>query len=538
MRMLSSGAVALSGLVAALTLHACGWFDTADDCALNPILGCGPWAPHADAGDDGGPDCSGDPTADPAIVTDACGVFVSASAAPGGDGTQATPFQTFAEAAAAKPARVFACAGMYTETMQVSFNGGVEVYGGFSDCGATSWTWSASVQAQIVTVAGVPGVVLGGGANKLENVSVMAPSVPMTMAGGSSIAMLVNGGSLDMTNGALTAGDAQDGAAGPTVADDPNLDGSTGASGANACDSGGMHLGAVGATNTCTATGGGSTAGSGGDGGDSMGDPAGSGTNGNAVPPAMAVGNTDGKGGLGEGQPTATLCSAGDTGAPGSAGSSGDGAAGIGVLMKTGYQGVAGAGGTNGSPGQGGGGGGGAKGIASATCMGSPANDIAGASGGAGGTGGCGGTAGSGGQPGGSSIALLVLDANVTLPGVTLTAGKGGNGGDGGNGQNGGKLGSGGMPGNGVGSANASCRGGDGGQGGGGGPGGGGQGGHSLGIAFQGKGMAAPKGGTFMINNNGSGGPGGNNNTTANMGKGADGVTANCWDFAANAACM
>ena len=136
----------------------------------------------------------------------------------------ALPFATFAEAAAAKRPRVFACAGMYTETMQVSFSGGVEVYGGFTGCTATSWTWSASMQAQIATVVGEPGVVLDGGANKLENVSVTAPNAPATMPGSSSIALLVNGGSLDMTNGALTAGDAQDGAAGTSTANAANLD--------------------------------------------------------------------------------------------------------------------------------------------------------------------------------------------------------------------------------------------------------------------------------------------------------------------------
>jgi hypothetical protein len=502
-------------------------------CNDYPMPGC-PGVSTRDGGHDGGPDCSGDPTTDPAIVTDECGVFVSASAAPGGDGKQATPFQTFAEAAAAKPPRVFACAGMYTETMQVSFSGGVAVYGGFTGCTATSWTWSAGMQAQIATVAGEPGVVLDGGANHLENVSVTAPGAPGAVAGGSSIALLVNGGSLDMTNGMLTAGNAQNGGTGSSQAGDSPQDGTTGATGANACDSGGMHIGAAGATNTCTATGGTSTAGSGGDGGDAMGDPAGSGTDGSAMPPATASGTNDGKGGAGEGS---VLCAQGDPGAPGAAGNSGAGAPSGGALSKNGYMGNAGNDGTNGSPAQGGGGGGGAKGIASATCMGSPANDIAGASGGAGGTGGCGGALGGGGQAGGSSIALLVLDASVTLSDVTLTAGKGGNGGGGGNGQDGGNGGGGGMVGAGAGAAHASCAGGTGGQGGGGGPGGGGQGGHSLGIAFQG--TTAPKGGTFMIDltKNGTGGMGGVNNMTPTMGKGADGVAADCWDFVAKAAC-
>jgi hypothetical protein len=540
-RMLGIGVMRRWNLLAAVVVLAAGMGSGVVSCAFNydlmncddyPMPGCP--GVSTDGGSDGNnADCSGDPTTDPAIVTDACGVFVSANAASGGDGSQAKPFQTFAEAAAAKPARVFACAGMYTETMQVSFSGGVEVYGGFTGCTATSWTWSASVQAEIATVAGVPGVVLDGGANKLENVKVTAPDVPMTMLGGSSIAVLVNGGSLDMTNGTLTSGDAQDGAAGTSMGADPTLDGTTGATGEGACGSGATHPGATGQTNTCM-TGGTTTAGNGADGGDATGDPAGSGANGSAMPPATASGTNDGKGGAGE---TSVLCANGDNGAPGSTGNSGTGAAGIGMLTKTGYEGVAGADGKNGAPGQGGGGGGSAKGAAMVTC-GSMTNAVFGASGGAGGTGGCGGNAGGGGQAGGSSIALLVLGAEVTLASVTLTAGKGGNGGVGGNGQSGGNGGNGGTRGDGESPANPSCAGGDGGQGGGGGPGGGGQGGHSLGIAFQG--TTAPVGGKFMIGtmNNGMGGAGGTNNTMAGMGAGVPGMAENCWDFGTNKACM
>ena len=112
--------VASGGLLGlAVAVHAGCWF-AYDDYYVpltNPAL--------ADAGSDGNnADCSGNPTTDPAIVTDECGVFVSASAAPGGNGKQATPFQTFAEAAATKPARVFACAGAYTETTQVNVQRG------------------------------------------------------------------------------------------------------------------------------------------------------------------------------------------------------------------------------------------------------------------------------------------------------------------------------------------------------------------------------------------------------------------------------
>jgi hypothetical protein len=522
--------IALAGLLGSAGTLSAGCVDLVAEYytpLTNPAL--------ADAGTDGSSACSGDPTTDAAIVSDACGVFVSASASPGGNGKQATPFQTFAEAAATKPARVFACGGSYTETVQVSFAGGVELYGGFTGCTGTRWTWSTSASAQITTAANAPGVVLDGGANVFENVSVTAPGA--TAAGGSSIALVVNGGSFAMTSGALTAGDAQDGTAGVTMADDPTLDGTVGANGANACDPG-THSGPIGMTNTC-ATGGSSAAGNGGDGGQIVSNmllPAGSGTNGS---PPNASQPTKGQGGTGEGQgtPGATSCNDGTSGASGSPGGSGNGAAGIGTLTTSGYVGAGGKDGGNGAPGEAGGGGGGAEGALSASCGAGPIS-VLGASGGAGGTGGCGGNAGGGGGAGGSSIALLVLDTKVTLANVMLTAGKGGNGGGGGTGQNGGQGGKGGSNGNGAGTANPSCRGGDGGQGGLGGPGGGGQGGHSLGIAFQG--TTTPAGGTFTIQmtNAGSGGMGGTSNTTANMGQGASGLAANCWDFGSNAACM
>jgi hypothetical protein len=544
-----SGLYVALALLAGLAAHGCGWLDTADDCALDPILHCGPFAAGTGSSTSTGtssstgtggsmPDCTGDPTKDPAIVRDDCGVFVSASAAPGGDGKKATPFQTFADAASAGMQRVFACAEAYTETKGVSFTGGVEVYGGFTDC-AKGWAWAAGSKATVTTAPDVPGLVLDGGANKLQNVDVTAPGA--TMPGESSIAVLASGGSLDVTNGNLTAGDAKDGDNGATVPDDSTLDGDSGDPGVGICGSGANNPGPTGKTKTC-ADGSSSVAGNGGDGGlvmSMMLQPAGSGTDGSAIPPVGQP--TDGQGGLGEGQLDASMmpvasCKTGQPGANGLAGNPGDGATGIGALSKAGYAGTAGKDGTNGAPGQGAGGGGGAKGGLMINC-GMGAIDRVGASGGAGGTGGCGGALGGGGKAGGSSIALMVLDAQVTLSAVTLTAGKGGNGGTGGDGQSGGQKGTGGTFGAGKGTAQPSCQGGAGGAGGPGGAAGGGQGGHSLAIAFQGS--KSPVGGTFQIDMTkaGKGGLGGANNAATNMGKGADGMAANCWDFAANAAC-
>ncbi|KYG02805.1 PE-PGRS family protein [Sorangium cellulosum] len=92
-------------------------------------------------------------------------------------------------------------------------------------------------------------------------------------------------------------------------------------------------------------------------------------------------------------------------------------------------------------------------------------------------------------MPGGSSIALISLDAALSFEDVTLKAGHAGNGGNGGPGQPGGQGGAGGPGGrvpDGSAGFRAACDGGKGGTGGTGGRGGGGQGGHSLGIAFRG----------------------------------------------------
>lgn len=479
------------------------------------------------------PGCAGDPTVDATLVRDECGVFVRASAAAGGKGTKTSPYQTFAEAAgAADVKRIYACAESYTETAPIVFTGGVEIYAGFTECDKQSgWAWTAASKASLTGPADMVSLTLNGGANHIENMNVATPNA--SIPGGSAVAMLVSGGSLDMSEGSIAAGDAMAGAAGMSLMDDMTLDGDPGDNGVGICGSGVNNKGPMGKTKTCPA-GDSSTAGNGGDGGEfmmSLPQPAGDGGDGIPKDGAQA---TDGKGGVGEGT---LVCKDGTGGVPGGAGDSGDGAIGYGAISaKDLYQGAAGKDGTAGKPGQGGGGGGGAKGGLLITCM-AVAADRVGASGGAGGTGGCGGAMGGGGKAGGSSIALVVLDATVKLTNATLMSGKGGDGGKGGNGQSGGSKGGGGAFAVGAGGTNDSCQGQSGGKGGKGGPGGGGHGGHSLGIAFKGK--TAPSGVTFTPDplKKGSGGPGGLGNTTANGGNGGDGRAEACWDFGKGMAC-
>lgn len=468
------------------------------------------------------PACPGDPVADPALVRNDCGTFVSASAAPGGDGTMERPLQSFSEAAALGAKRIYACAESYTETAAVAFSAGVEIFAGFTAC-TGEWTWDESQRATLTGAPDAVALTLDGGSHRLRNVRVMAPDA--TVLGGSSIAVVVNGGSLELIDSDLTAGTAREGAEGDSPPDDVMLDGDAGDPGVGVCMAGADNIGPMGKTKVCP-SGESSVAGKGGDGGElMMGMPlaAGSGTDGT---PADAAQPTRGKGGVGQGagDPAAAECADGTSGVNGAVGSPGAGATGIGTISLAGYGGVAGAPGTPGKPGQGGGGGGGSRGGTGITCNMVTGNRV-GASGGAGGTGGCGGAPGGGGQAGGSSIALIALDATLTFSRATLTAGRAGSGGTGGSGQNGGQKGLGGTPGAGAGSADASCRAGDGGTGGDGGPGGGGQGGHAVGIAFTG---TAPTldGATVQTGDAGIGGVG-----TGAMGNGADGVKAEMQQF-------
>jgi hypothetical protein len=472
---------------------------------------------------------------DAGALMDGCGVFVASGVAPGGDGSMEKPYATLGDAALNTKVKViYVCAGTYTETKPVVFNGGVSIFAGFSNC---TGKWDGAITTASVTgPADTPAITLNGGSNHIENLDVTAPDA--TVAGGSSIGVLVNGGSLNMLNGKVTAGAGKAGDPGVHPADDAMLDGENGDPGKAICVSGASNKGAVGKTKTCS-TGGNSAGGSGGDGGLLSGTgmmllTAGSGTDGTVADPTQM---TKGKGGAGEipGSPNSTPCVDGTKGADGGAGSSGVGGTGIGMLAATGYTGATGADGGNGKPGQAGGGGGGALGGFGIDCSGTM-NDRVGASGGAGGTAGCGGNPGTGGKAGGSSIALISVSATVSLTNVSLFTGQAGAGGKGGDGQNGGAASSGGALGAGKGSAKASCPGGGGGQGGSGGPGGGGQGGHSLGIAATGK---LPKGATFNVLQIGAGkgGLGGANSTATNMGGGANGMAKDCWDFTNNVAC-
>ena len=455
-------------------------------------------------------------------VGDECGTFVAANGDDAASGTKAAPVKTIGKAieiAGAKGGRVYACAEEFEEGVEVP--AGVTIFGGL-DC-ANGWMWIGETTK--TTVAGPADAIavklLGGeGTTRLEDVAVRAADA--TVAGGSSIAVLVDGATAELARCELTAGNGAAGEAGASGPVDAPLPGAAGTNGTNACsDLDGMGgpdttlQGGAQVVNDC-----GGEQSIGGSGGDSN---VPNGEDGATSQPNDATAH----GGIGEPAAGAWNCGGaepnggGDDAVNGMPGDPGAAASGLGSLTSSGYTGVSGGAGTPGKPGQGGGGGGGAKG-GNAICPGAVPG--AGASGGSGGAGGCGGQPGQGGGPGGASIALASVQATVTLTDCTLTAASGGMGGPGGDLQPGASGGNGGPGGTGVGGSKNACDGGKGGQGGNGGPGGGGLGGPSLAVAFIG--TAPTKTGTTTLTPGtaGTGGLGGSNNAATNAG--ADGTAA------------
>ncbi|AUX24971.1 hypothetical protein SOCEGT47_055120 [Sorangium cellulosum] len=499
------------------------WYHIQDDCEL--MLTCEHFRPTTSTSS-GWPAGGCVPSESVEGVSDACGVFVAASGDDRRIGTKAEPVKTLSKAiarAAEKGTAVYACAEEFAEAIEVP--AGVTLFGGL-DC-ANGWRWIGE-EKKTTVAPGADAIPLklmrGEGAVRIEDVSARAADAQA--AGGSSIAVLVDGATAELARCELVAGNGADGPDGEDAPSEAAIQGPRGVDGANACsdlDTSGAPdetlPGGAQVENACE----GDTLSIGGEGGDGKVSNGGGGD-------AGQIG-IEGQGGAGEPASTTSMwnCGAipndpnkggGSAGSNGTAGEPGVGASGIGTLSASGYAGVSGGAGSAGKPGQGGGGGGGAKG--GLVCAGGMAG--AGASGGSGGAGGCGGLPGQGGGAGGASIALVSVEGQVTLTDCSLKAGSGGKGGAGGDLQPGGAGGVGGLGGMGVGGSRNACDGGRGGQGGNGGPGGGGLGGPSLAIAFRGELVKQEGKTTLTPGAPGAGGLGGSNNVASNAG--ADGVTA------------
>jgi hypothetical protein len=513
----------LAIMVAATLRGASGCVDWANDCRLNNEC-CPDGTMSCFAGLDGGPDGTGGmgggtpagciPSENVDPVGDACGVFVSSSLGDDGNtGTKEKPLKTL-QAALAKGKPVYACGEGFSEA--VSIAGSATLYGAL-DC-ANGWAYAAGTKTALKADADAIPLTVSKAATSAEVNDFAITAADAANDGGSSIAVLVAQAAVSFTRCDVAAGNGKAGVAGAAFGSTAQA-GADGKPGADACAAD-MSFGGKAVTNTCG--GGDSTSGSGG-----IGDAA-QGGDGSDGQPGVTT-----NGGKGEG---AAVCQAGTDGDPGIAGVSGPGAATLGTLSASGYSGDLGGDGKPGAVAQGGGGGGGAKGGAGAGKCASAAS-AGGASGGSGGSGGCGGLGGKGGAFGGASLALVSIGATLSFANVTLKVGSGGNGGDGGLGQSGGDgggVGAGGKAKPTYANLNDACSGGHGGKGGAGGKGGGGTGGHAVAIGVSG-GTVPMSGWTAAKGTAGAGGKG--DSANGNLGDGAPGVGADCWDFAANAAC-
>lgn len=480
-----------------------GWIGAALACVtasgIGLVIGCentaGDCQLTAECAGPAGSDAICDPSQSNGPVEEACGVFVSAAAKPGGDGSRSAPFATFVEALAAvkkaESPRIYVCAGAFAEVLDLP--PGLTLYGGL-DC-AKSWAHAPSGRTTIAPPSGVPITFEPGATIHVEGVHVIAPDgAPADgtgdnpRSGGSSIgAVALPSADVEIVRSEIEAGKGAEGAA-PT-AEDPLGPGAQGKDGAPACDADGLGGAAVSGycadpsdtTHQVDVSGG-----RGGDGSDTAGagmaSTAGAGTSGGAA---------------GAAQTDAVACQSGMDGQPGKNGPQGAGGSSTDAFFLSGYKGYPGKDGTPGDIGGGGGGGGGGK-----AC-----SQSKGAGGGSGGVGGCGGAGGLGGGAGGSSIALWAVSASVFTNQVTLTAGAAGQGAPGAAGQVGGAGGSGGHGGTSK-EGSLACNGGSGAKGGDGGPGGGGQGGSSIALFWK---TTAPKTVTTTLTAGlaGQGAPGG-----------------------------
>ena len=464
-----------------------------DDRCANGTCDPSASSSSGEGGTDGGgdsvpPGC--DPAADSndqksdACATDDFGMFVDAAGAADAPGTRSQPVKTIALALAKRGtrSRIYVCEGSYPE--RISLQAAVTILGGFT-CG--SWSFGSKPTLLRPTESG-PAVEIRSvqGAFTISDIDVLAPSG--SSASPSSVAAFVsNTPALTLRRTRLAA---QTGASGKSA--DPGTNGALVSSTPQAATLNGTPGSALlgGASQACTCSNGGTTAGGRG------GDPGGvdkDGQAGTIAPVAPATFEPPTATGQGSTRDDCEMLSVGGrVGSAGASGADGDGAkATFGDVTSDGWLPAAGNNGKHGIAGQGGGGGGGSGGAGG---------------GGSGACGGCGGHGGEGGGGGGGSIAILALNSPITLVAVELKsarAGNGGNGGTGGDGMDGGMR---------ANPTGGGCFGGNGGKGGKGGAGGGGRGGLAGALIYKGaKPIGAPVVTKGTKGDKGQGGSPGNN---------------------------
>ena len=455
-----------------------------------------------------------------AAIPASCGIFVEPGH-PAGDGSQANPFGTLAEALASSNTKTIYVCSTSAEGLDESAAVTSQSLLGKLECGTwkgttTKTAWTGPANAPVLTLAAPTNVTVSGFAIAARNAIDFDPT---TLQGHSSVGVLVDGGTAGLVGVDVTAAN---GAAGGDGADqtDQAPGRNTDAAKFNGVEGGtcGLGPGVLDPISDCP-TGGTTQAGDGGAGNHTVG---GSGNAGSPDPGPVNPNGEPGAGETGSGWDCGTNGGNGELGHVGLGGADKAGMKGslLGTFtVATLYSGDPGHPGDAGAIGQGGGGGGGRKGDGSNGC----GATTKGPSGGSGGAGGCGGFGGGGGGAGGASIALVSLASSLTLTDVHLKAAPGGAGGAGGDGQLGGSGG------NGANGGGVACTGGAGGNGGNGGPGGGGRGGPSIGLASTGTAPDLDDGLITIAGQAAAGGDGGNGNLAAN--KGDAGLLASKQDF-------
>ena len=336
------------------------------------------------------------PSDDICVIDEQYGVFVSPTGHDDtGNGSRSKPYATLTKAitkAKGSTKRVYACAdaGSYRESLDLdATTSGLEIYGGFS---CNDWHYSTTSKSRLASDTSLALHADSVTGLLIEDLQIDAADA--TTPGESSIGAFVTASSgVVFRRVQIDAGLGKDGANGtrtdfvfPLRTD---LDGNSTTSGTGAeekvcaCPSGATTSGGLGGT---AALGGGQSG--------SNGTPDWGGGKGGAV----GTCNPDSQ----KGSDASSLTGAGGAGT-------------LGTLTSSGWTATSGTDGADGPPGQGGGGG------ASSTTGG----------GGGGGCGACGGAGGNGGQGGGASIALAVVDSDVTLDQTDLVATDAGKGGDG-----------------------------------------------------------------------------------------------------------
>jgi hypothetical protein len=393
------------------------------------------------------------------------------------DGSRDFPYRSLQDAVvAAVNARknVYACAGVFEESLRIGtkISNGLAMYGGLScstfqaDASAGRTVVRAKGRGAALRIADTRDVVI-------ERIDFENVAGEHERGTGYLAAFVENARAVVLRDVNLRADSGEPGRDGAPPPDAPATSGVAGHDGAKACEANPNPGGGAVTTPGCSVQAAGNLGGDGAVG-------SGNGGPGYFYGAPQVAGETPGSGwscipGSGVGYGPAVS----------SPGQAGRGARGFGAILGGEFVSLAGQAGAAGNPGFGGAGGGGA--LAPASCAGLTVPT--GASGGGGGGAGCGGLGGEHGDGGGSSVGLLVVDADLTFESGSIHYGDGGRGGHGAFGQAGGKGAPAGRGGKGAGGSSAACDGTPGADGGEGGPGGGANGGHAIGVLHLG---AAP----------------------------------------------